>query len=533
MNNSLPLDNSLTILIVDDNSQMGETLCDILKEEGYRPFRVESVAEARARIREKFYHIVLTDLKLEDGLGLDVLKAVKTSSPDTQVIIFTAFSSVDTAVMALNEGAFAYLQKPLDLNELKLTIQRAQKMQVLTLENRKLLREFKEFSLVDGQTGLYNYRYLKLRLDQELIRSKRYAQPISVIMMDIDYFKSINDVYGHPFGDYILKSLAQFMLKFTRGSDVVVRFGGEEFVLLMLDADRQGAQLFARRLLEKINGHIFDEKGHKVSLKVSMGIANYPEDGLTDTGEGLIDVADKALSCAKEAGGNRIYTAQEAMLKGVKHQSVKGQNDSVDALKNKLSKMTQRINNSLLESVYAFSKTIDARDSYNPDHSKKLIKLAIRLGKDLGISLKEIEDLEHAAVLHDLGKIGVPDHVLNKKKKLTANEFKQIQKHPQIGADIIHPVHALRGVVGIILYHHERYDGKGYCAGLKGDKIPIGARILSVVDVYQALISDRPYRRAYSKKKALEIIAQGRGSQFDPKVLDAFMKIIEDPSFRD
>jgi len=510
---------------------MGETLCDILKEDGYITLRVESVAEARAKIREKFYHIILTDLKLEDGLGLDVLKAGKVSHPDAQVIIFTAFSSTDTAITALNEGAFAYLQKPLNLNELKLTIQRALKMQSLTFENRNLLREFKEFSLIDPQTGLYNYRYLKLRLSQELVRSKRYAQPISVVMMDIDYFKSINDVYGHPYGDVILNSLAQFMQTFIRGSDVVVRFGGEEFVLVMLDANKEGALQFARRLLEKINGHVFDEKGHKINLRVSMGIANFPEDDMTDTEDGLIDVADKALSCAKESGGNRICTAQEISLHGIKQEIIKGRKDSVEVLKSKLSKMTQRINNSLIESVYAFSKTIDARDAYTGDHSKKLIMLATKLGKSLKLSPKEIEDLGHAAVLHDLGKIGIPDHILLKKKKLTESEFKEMQKHPQIGAEIIRPVHTLRGVVPIILYHHERYDGKGYCAGLKGNKIPMGSRILSVVDVYHALISDRPYRKAYSKKKALEIIQKDRGLHFDPHVVDAFMKIIGDLEF--
>ena len=129
--------------------------------------------------------------------------------------------------------------------------------------------------------------------------------------------------------------------------------------------------------------------------------------------------------------------------------------------------MSQRISNSLIESIYAFSKTIDARDSSTGDHSRKLIVLATRMGVSLGLSPKEIEDLGHAAVLHDLGKIGISDRILHKKNKLSNSEYKEIQKHPQIGAEIIRPVHSLSGVIPIILYHHERYDGKGYCAGLK------------------------------------------------------------------
>jgi len=531
MNDELPVRGDATILIVDDNLQMSESLGEILKEDGHIITKVASVVEAKAKIAENFYNIVLTDLKLGDGLGLDVLKAVKATNPDTPVIIFTAFSSVDTAIMALNEGAFAYLQKPLNINEFKLTVQRALKMQALILENRHLLREFKEFSLIDPHTGLYNYRYLKVRLSKELIRSKRYAQPISLIMMDIDFFKSINDVYGHPYGDFILNSLAQFMLRLTRGSDVVVRFGGEEFVLLMLDANKEGALFFARRLLQKINAHTFDEKGHKINLKVSMGIASFPEDPQTDTEDGLIDVADKALSCAKESGGNRVYTSQEVNQKESNQEINKGHKHSVELLKNKLLKMSQRINNSLIETVYAFSKTSEARDFYTKEHSNKLISLVKKLGKSLGVTDREIEDLEHAAVLHDLGKIGIPDQILQKKEKLTESEFKEIQKHPQLGAEIIAPVNTLSGVIPIILYHHERFDGQGYCAGLKGTSIPLGARILSVAVVYQALVSDRPYRKALSHKKALEIIRQGRGTEFDPQVVDVFMKIIKDADF--
>jgi len=528
MNNALPPAKDITILVVDDNPKICGTLIDILSEEGYRVSKAETLAAAKMKTKEQFHNIVLVDLKLKDGSGLEVLKAVKAPHPDTFVIIFTAFASMDTAITALNEGAFAYLQKPLNPTELKLTIQKALQMQSLTFENHSLLKQLQDLSLIDPHTGLYNYRYLKRLLDKELSRSKRHAVPISLIMMDIDYFKSINDVYGHQYGDVILKSFGQFLLKFVRGSDVVVRYGGEEFVFLLLDTDKAGAMVFGRRLLEKINEKIFDENGNKINLKISMGLACFPEDPRTDTDDGIIDAADRALALAKEEGGNRICAAQEDYQKGIRPELDKGGPESVEKLKNKLSKMAQRISHSLLESIYAFSKTIEARDSSTGDHSKKLIVLATRMGQKLGLSPKEIEDLGHAAVLHDLGKVGISDRILHKKNKLSNGEYKEIQKHPQIGAEIIRPVHSLSGVIPIILYHHERYDGKGYCSGLKGDQIPMGARIVAVADVYQALVSDRPYRKAYSKQEALKIIKQGSGSQFDPQVVDAFIKIIKD-----
>ncbi len=528
MNNGLFSGKNITILIVDDDPQMSSSLGDILKEDGYSIFTAETVAEAKRKISEKFYNIVLVDLRLEDGSGLDVLRAVKAPHPDTFVIIITGFASADTAIAALNEGTFAYLQKPFNPIDLKVTIQKALKMQSLSFENHYLLKQLQELSLIDPHTGLYNYRYLRQRLDKELSRSKRHAMPISLIMMDIDYFKSINDAYGHQYGDFILNNFGQFLLKFTRGSDVVVRYGGEEFVFLLLDTNKEGALIFGRRLLEKINEQIFDENGKKINLKISMGLASFPDDQLTEADDGLIDIADRALSRAKEEGGNRIYTAHEAYSREIKEELDKGGPQSVEKLKNKLSKMSQRISNSLIESIYAFAKTIEARDFSTGDHSKKMIVLVTRTGNGLVLSPKEIEDLEHAAVLHDLGKIGIPDKILHKKGKLTESEYKIIQKHPQIGAEIIRPVHALSGVVPMVLYHHERFDGGGYY-GLKGEQIPMGARVVAVADVYQALVSDRPYRKAFNKKEALKIIKDGSGSQFDPLVVDAFMQIVKDP----
>jgi HD-GYP domain-containing protein (c-di-GMP phosphodiesterase class II) len=153
---------------------------------------------------------------------------------------------------------------------------------------------------------------------------------------------------------------------------------------------------------------------------------------------------------------------------------------------------------------------------------------ATEIANKLGLSQNEIEQVKRASILHDLGKIGVSERILLKKSSLTPREFEHIKKHPQIGADILRSIQALHGIIPLVLSHHERWDGKGYPRGLKKEEIPLGARIVAIADVYQALISDRPYRKALAKEKAVEIIKEGSGTQFDPAIVDLFLEIIED-----
>ncbi|MEI8350623.1 MAG: HD domain-containing phosphohydrolase [Candidatus Omnitrophota bacterium] len=389
-------------------------------------------------------------------------------------------------------------------------------------ERESLLRKLEDLSLKDVETELYNHKYLIERLDSELIRAKRYVLPLSLIMIDIDYFNSINELYGHSYGDVILKEFARYLINFVRGMDVVTRYGGEEFVLILPDTDKQSAAGFARRLLDNIGKHVFDSEGKKIKMMISIGISSFPEDDSGTTA--LMHVAEKAVSSAKAKGGARFVffkgkEAEVSIASDVK--------ESVDNLKQKLSSMEKNMNETFLESIYAFAKTLEAKDYYTGTHCEDMISLVTAIGKKLNLPDEYVENLKHAAILHDLGKIGIPDEILLKKGKLTEQEYAIIKKHPQIGAEIIRPIRFLREIVPIILHHHERFDGLGYSTGLKEKEIPLGARIIAVADVYQALTSDRPYRKAYSKGEALDIIQQGSGTQFDPEIVEAFMKIMK------
>jgi len=176
--------------------------------------------------------------------------------------------------------------------------------------------------------------------------------------------------------------------------------------------------------------------------------------------------------------------------------------------------------------VFAFAKTIELKDHYTGEHVEKTVQYAVAIAEGLSLPAYEVEKIREAAILHDLGKIGISEDILLKRKKLTKREYNIIKKHPQIGVDIIRPIHALHDLIPYILYHHERWNGQGYPHGLKGKEIPLGARIVAVADVYQALISNRPYREAYCEEEALKIVKDLAGSDFDPEVVETFLKVL-------
>ncbi|MFH1753910.1 MAG: diguanylate cyclase [Candidatus Omnitrophota bacterium] len=518
----------INILLVEDDAVISSELKEVFELDGYGATAVNKIRFAKEELKKRFYNIVLSDLRLPDGTGLDVLKEAKDINEETIVMIFTAYASLDSSLNALENGVFAYFQKPLSIDDIKVHMRRAIAMQQLSLENRALLSRLKELSLKDPHTELYNYRYLKERLAQEIKTSIRTALPLSLIMIDIDYFKSINDVYGHQYGDQILKDFAKFIKRLVRGSDIVTRYGGEEFIIILPNTDRSGANVLAGRIMDSLRKHIFDPQERAVRLRVSLGISFYSLEGDGAKSEyTLINAADKAMLMAKELGGDRIAMPKKDVSETAAETLTGSAADKVERLKEKLSHVKKRVSRTLLESVYAFAKTIETQDYQTGEHKEDMDSMIYKIGKNLDLNENIIENLLSGAALHDLGKVGIPDKILFKKGKLERDEFDVVKEHPRIGAEIIRHIHFLKDIIPIILYHHERWDGKGYPSGLKGGQIPLAARIIAVVDVYYALVSNRPYRKAYTKEEAVRIIKEGSGTQFDPEIVTAFLKAIE------
>ncbi|MDP2927219.1 MAG: diguanylate cyclase [Candidatus Omnitrophota bacterium] len=394
--------------------------------------------------------------------------------------------------------------------------------------NRELIKtneKLKSISLIDAHTGLYNYRYLQEAIEVEFHQARRYAQNLAIIMLDIDYFKSINDVYGIVFGDLVLKQLAKQLKRMVRRYDILIRYSGEEFIIISPRLNRNIAFNLAQRLLDSLNFINFGNKKHSVKLKMSLSVVSFPEDKAKN-GMDLVNLADVLLNKAKEGGGNRAYSSLD-----VKNPFRKGMEKiskvvGIKTLKNTITKLNRQSKQGLSESIFAFAKTLELKDHYTGEHVENTVHFATGVAKELNLPNEDVELIKQATMLHDLGKIGISESILLKKGRLNKKEFEEIKKHPQIGADIIRPIQFLHDLIPFIFYHHERWDGKGYPSGIKGEDIPLGARVIAIADVYQALISDRPYHKAFTKSAAIDIIKKSSGTQFDPRVVSAFLKVV-------
>jgi len=371
------------------------------------------------------------------------------------------------------------------------------------VENAQLYAQVEQKSRIDELTGLFNRRHFEERLKEEVSRHSRYGHVFSIIMLDLDNFKTYNDVYGHPAGDILLSQVGKIIRSSIRNIDQAFRYGGDEFVAIMPETSKEDAYVVAERVREQIATEM--EK-RSITVTCSIGLASYPEDGVL-SGE-LIVGADTALYYAKWTGGNRSYLYSNSSSELVGDGGIYGKRNGLSA-------------------VYALVSVVEARDPYVYGHSRRVNTYAVALAEAIGLSPDEVSKVSTAALLHDIGKIGIPDKVLNKKGKLNGENWEAIKAHPRLGANIVGNIPNLVPCASSILHHHERWDGSGYPEGLKGEEIPIEARILAIADTFEAMTSARPYRPALSRKEVIKELRQGAGIQFDPKLVEVFVGLIE------
>jgi diguanylate cyclase (GGDEF)-like protein/putative nucleotidyltransferase with HDIG domain len=378
------------------------------------------------------------------------------------------------------------------------------KESAVAIENAQIYALAKEKADTDALTGLRNHRYFQERFNQEIEKSALSGEVFSVLSIDLDFFKTYNDIYGHSMGDEILKEFAQLIRGSIRTSDIGARYGGDEFSVILLRTAVEGAEMVAERIREGLQSSM-DEKG--ILLTCSIGIAVWKDDGVTR--EALIQAADKALYAAKAAGRNRVCLASQ--LENAESAQPETTLRADDA--------------SAIESiVYALAATVDTRDHYTYGHSKAVSRYATELAAAAGYTREGIKRIRAAALLHDIGKLSVPDSTLVKKGPLTEAEWKMMKRHPEMGVAILKYIVGLRGCIDAVLFHHERYDGTGYPRGLKGDNIPRDARIMAIADAYDAMTSERSYKEGrMSEEEALEELKNQAGKQFDPELVEIFI----------
>jgi diguanylate cyclase (GGDEF)-like protein/putative nucleotidyltransferase with HDIG domain len=431
------------------------------------------------------------------------------------------------------------------------------------LHHALTLQKAQEQAVTDGLTGVKTHRFLMESLSAEWKRSARASRPFCLLLADLDRFKFVNDFFGHLEGDLVLKRVGRILEQNCRRSDVVARYGGDEFVILMPESDiEQGRQIAEKLRACILNDSFLREK----NVTASLGIAGFPAHGSTP--QELLQIADASMYLSKHQGGNTVSTAghldpdearqwKRDVLEAYLGVTLKRLFSTGPEAFAEIHRRLQQFSNSLpgselaltgapdsgseegpaerpsltpavIETVTSLALAIDAKDPYTQGHSPKVANYAALIAEGLGLKEDEIEQIRLGGMLHDIGKVGVPEQILNKNGPLNPEEWELMKEHVRFGHKLLEPLRTLASVRAMVLHHHEMFDGSGYPEGRAGEEIPLGARIIAIADAYDTITSDRTYKKARAAHAALAEIERCAGAQFDPHLVGIFVEAVQD-----
>ena len=404
-----------------------------------------------------------------------------------------------------------------------------------------LFEEVKKQAITDPLTGIFNRRYFEDNILKEAERSLRLKQPFSLISMDLDYLKKINDTYGHQFGDLAIKTIANVLKREARSIDIPARIGGEEFNLLLPGVDSKGAAIAAERIRKSIENQALDTIG---GITASVGVATFLEH--SDRIDELMELADQAMYKAKLNGRNQVQIAQkqneinwqkvavETFMDILTKKRIPVDDETAKILNQKLQKIKSEDVNSK-DVLYSIVDTISQtyNQMYKTGTTKSKIILAVMVAKKLDLPKDEIDKLKLAILLYDIGNIMIPEEIFNKKEPLTDEEKNLIKQHPVIAArEILKPISNIQDIIPIIESHHENWNGEGYPGQKSGIEIPVTSQIVLLVDAFYAMTQDRPYRQAYDIDEIVEIIKSESGKQWNEKLVEDFIYVVKNEAIQ-
>lgn len=507
----------LDICIIDDDPAQRALLTRSLAEIGLSTCEAASGAEGLQLIYRQRPRLVICDVHLPDMGGIDVCRRVRADPTldGTYLVLLTADGSPALKARALAAGGDDYLTKPVSPVELHARIRTGMRF-------HRLQERLHQAARTDGLTDLWNYSEFCRLLEREFSRTQRYGGVVSLLMIDLDHFKAINDTFGHEVGNEVLRRVAQHLQRTVRNTDIVARYGGEEFCVICPETTLDEASRLADRLRRSLIRCVRLSQHPRLQVRASIGVGSTSDPRVGSVVD-LINLADQALYCSKQSGRNRVTRCD--VVVSSPHAPAQ-QPGEVDRLRKELYSMGMRWKELCLQSVWTLIQALDARDRYSAWHSRNVMRYVQWLAAAAGWPRSLRMATANAAALHDMGKIGIPDSLLLKPQPLTQEEWTIMRQVPLITCKILEPLKLFETEVCIIRHLRERYDGSGYPDGLVGAEIPIGSRLLAVAEAFDSLTCNRAYRAGRSMDDAVAVIAAEAGKQFDPAFVDLLQRTV-------